>query len=631
MRPLLSCLVALAIVAGVSFRPTPAAAADPHDDLCSALKGRSADVRRAERALSRGADPDLPCQLTVTEFRLRFEGLMLLLATGGAAAVVPGWLGPRAWEQVDEVVAVPPLALASQRRSKGAVDALLDGGASRMGLQGEFATAIAQGELSWAEFLADRAPDKRVAALPPSLLRPAYVDRLVATEPVLRHVEIDWYEATGRFARHPEMLATLQEAGLPREALDGAFERAVFDDEMAWAAVLAERGSRRRLTRFPDAVFLDEARMDALAALRPQLKYVYLQPDDILAAAERNPRFVEQLDAMGLDLVAAAQLLLRDWEYEAVEALAEGGMDVDARPRSTYSRSLLEDASFRGDERAVRLLLDLGATLGDERRDHPVRLAARTGRFAVAELLITEAVPERQRAGWWLVVAEHALERDDLEDLAAALEPERGGGRHDLAPLVDLAVSRRKDDALPLLVPAARDPGRAAQVGLARACELGRPDVVTLVISLGADPTGGVGPTGAPPLHWTVASWSYYQPETVAALIEAGADVQARDGDGRTAVEVALQERAWKSVAVLADAGAPIERDQVEWLLDERWHGKRTIAVIALAAHAERIERRPGWWARRARRADKDRWPPEVVRALEDASERLKEARRQRR
>lgn len=626
---MLPCLVAIAISLGLLAGAGPAVAADPHDDLCSALKGRSADSRRAARALAAGADPDLPCQLTVTEFRLRFEGLMLLLATGGAAAVVPGWLGPRAWEQVDEVVAVPPLALASQRRSRGAVEALLDGGASPMGFEGEYATAVAQGELSWAEFLAQHAHDRRVAQLPASLLRPEYVARLVDTEPQLHGVEIDWYDATSRFARHPEMLATLQDAGLPREALTGAFEYAVVQDELTWAGVLAERGALRSLTTFPDSLLEDRDRMDAVVDLKPRLRYVYLRPEEIEAAAASNPRFVEQLDAMGVDLVQPARLLLADGEYEAVAALVEAGLDVDRSPEMDYERGLLADAVGRGDDLDVAFLLGLGATPGADGGEHPVLIATvGAGDVDIATVLIEEAVPPTERADWWLVVAEQALERNDVQGLGAALRPERGGGRHDLTALVTTAVTRRRDDALAVLVEADRDPTRAVQVGLARACELGHPELVPALVALGARPSDPVEPSALPPLHWTLSSWSYHQANTVAALLAAGADVRGRDAQGRTALDVALQEEAWDSVPVLADASVPMERAQVELLLGGRGHGKRIIAVIALAAHAERIERRPGWWARRARRAEKDRWPPDVVQALEEAASRLRERRR---
>ena len=51
------------------------------------------------------------------------------------------------------------------------------------------------------------------------------------------------------------------------------------------------------------------------------------------------------------------------------------------------------------------------------------------------------------------------------------------------------------------------------------------------------------------------------------------------------------------------------------------------MAVLALAAAAERIDPRPGAWRRRAARAERDRWPSDAVRALEQAAARARSGR----
>ena len=610
--------LALLLVLAVACLPALARAGDAHDNLCSSLTRGSVSGAALERALEQGASPDAPCPITKRDMRLRWEGLALLLATGGAAAVVPGWLGPRAWEEHTQVVPVPPLALASQRRSERGVDLLLEAGADPVGLEGEFAGAVGRGELAWAELLAGTPADRRVGELPRALLTPAQLGRLLALEPGLADAEIDWHEAAARFEVHPEMLDLLLAGGLPHRSTHGAFQKAVDQDRMAFGAALARTGADRRLWSIPASVLGDRDRLEQLVALRPDLEPLILLGSVILDAADRNPALLHQLEAAGLDPIELATPALRYGELEVVEKLVELGMDPSAQPRAPHALPLLTEAVTRGDDEATELLLDLGARVGPDGHHNAARRAARAGEVGLAIAVVERGADPALQPALWRAIVDEGIERRHPEMIEAALAPGRGRGMPGLEELAVRVIDQYRPELLPPLVAGSEDPVGVATAALGRAAEYGRPDDLRLALELGADPNRGTAPDGDSALHRGVGGWRHHQAETVAILVEGGADLQARDRQGLTPLGRALEERCWGAVEPLLAAGARPELALVEQALEQdRLDRDRAAAVTAIIRSEP--EARPRDWKRLWRSAKRKRMDPKLVEALESA------------
>ena len=611
----------LALLVLVSAGAPRSAAAGPHEDLCAALTGGQVSGTRVDRALAAGALPDEPCPVTRREMRLRMAGLALLLATGGAAAVVPGWLGPRAWEEHVEVVPFPPLALASQRRSRAGVQALLAAEAAPGGLEGEFGLAVAQGELGWAEFLASTPAERRVGPVPRAVVTPTQLDRLLALGPGLASAEFEWHEVGGGFDAHPQMVDELLTAGLPREALRGAFQAAVDEDRLAFAAALHRAGAPRSLWQIPPAVLGDHDRLERLVLLEPQLDQLIILDHALIEAGHRNPQLLRQLDRAGVDPVELARPGLTYGNLEVIEVLVELGLDPSREPSEPHRPPLLTDAASKGDREATELLLRLGARVGPDGRYNAARAAARSGELELA-VLVTErgAEPDLQPTLWRAIVEEGITGRRP-ELIEAALAPGRGHGLPGLEALAVDVIDRYQPELLSPLVAGARDPVLVATAGLGRAAQYGRPDDVRLALALGADPNLRAGPDGDSALHRAVTGWRYYQAATVGALIDGGADPESRDRDGRTALGRAIDERCWAAVGPLLDAGARVDVSMVEAALSQGWDSpERTAAVAALVQARPEAPRRT--WRRLVRGAKRNGLDPELVDWLETALER---------
>jgi ankyrin repeat protein len=616
MPRVLALLLALLVL--VSAGLPRAASAGAHEDLCAALTGANVSAGRVDRALAAGALPDDPCPVTQREMRLRMAGLALLLATGGAAAVVPGWLGPRAWEEHTEVVPFPPLALASQRRSRRGVELLLEAGAAPGGLEGEFALAVVQGELAWAEFLTGTPADRRVGELPRAVLTPTQLDRLLALEPRLASAEFEWLEVSGRFDAHPEMVDALLAAGLPHDALRGAFQVAVDEDRLAFAAALHRSGVPRRLWQIPPSVLSDTDRLERLVAFQPDLERLILLESTLLDAGRRNPELLRQLERAGLDPTKLGRQALRAHDLEAIGLLVELGLDPNREPRDAWELSLLAMAARQGDRPAVELLLRLGARVGPDGDRNAVREAARSGATELAVLLVEQGADPSLQPALWQAIVEEGMERRQPAMLEAALAAGRGRGLPGLEERAVEAIDRYQPELLGPLVAGAEDPVRVATAGLGRAAQYGRPDDVRLALSLGADPDRGTEPDGDSALHRAVSGWRYYQAETVDALIEGGADPELRDRQGRRAIERAIDERCWSAVAPLVAAGARVEASMVERTLAEGWYDReRTAAAQVLLEAGPEAPRRT--WRKLLRQARKDRLDPALIRSLETA------------
>jgi ankyrin repeat protein len=204
----------------------------------------------------------------------------------------------------------------------------------------------------------------------------------------------------------------------------------------------------------------------------------------------------------------------------------------------------LADFAGAGNTAAVRLMLDLGFDAGKARvephwvaGETALHVAAARGRQPVAELLIERAAPLEARRhgghtplGVGFLCLEQQSEWTPNEHTLPIVEALiRAGASVDEAALTLTAAVclGRRDDIARL----AKEAGaQEKQKALAAAAYNGRLDAIDTAIALGADPNApnvGLNPD-ATALHNAVCSGSL---AAVQKLVEAGADVDARDGD----------------------------------------------------------------------------------------------------
>jgi len=233
---------------------------------------------------------------------------------------------------------------------------------------------------------------------------------------------------------------------------------------------------------------------------------------------------------------AAAQLDgLRDaarlGDLERVAALLAEGADPNAY-RDSYSP--LMSAAGSGHAEVVALLLQYGAEVEyrDRNGDRALLRAAQNGHAEAVRLL-----------------------------LEAGAAPDSDDDPHSITPL--MAASRYGHAAAArLLLAAGADPRRLDQSdasALHNAALAGSTALVVLLLAAGAEPNP---PGAAPyttPLHYAVDD---DRPEIAFLLIEAGADLEARNSDGETALfRAAAFNRPTILAALLAAGADPDARD----------------------------------------------------------------------
>jgi ankyrin repeat protein len=264
------------------------------------------------------------------------------------------------------------------------------------------------------------------------------------------------------------------------------------------------------------------------------------------AIAARNPSLVASLPAMDHELVARYC-----WEtntnFEAVKLMLDIGFPV-AHPEMSHGYSPLHNAAWAGSADLVDLLIERG---------HPVDLVdpgykATPLGFAIYDCTVEKRHPE----GDFGRVVKSLIEAGSPWD---ALEYPTGDARIDevLQPRmhqrVDGAALLGEEAAVTQLLDASPGPDELTKA-LAGAAKGGHAALCRRLLAAGAAVNGATGRYQVTPLMCAASSASR---DTVALLLEHGADVEAKNLNGSTALHMAIRSGAdLKTIELLLRSGA---------------------------------------------------------------------------
>ena len=277
------------------------------------------------------------------------------------------------------------------------------------------------------------------------------------------------------------------------------------------------------------------ANVNASEALRGQTALMW-------ASAQQHPDVVKTLLEVGASVGARSRARRQlvntsnNADYSGVIEVEQGG----------YTPLLF--AARMGDVDSGRILLENGADLNDKAPlgTSALVIAAHSGHRAFAELLLEKgADPNAMDAGYGALHI--AVQRGDTELvkslLARGADPNayilRGSPTRRVS--ADIAISSYSIGATPLWLAASQ----------------GRADLVRLLAAKGANVR--IDKDGTPAVVEAVATNEQRSLETITALLELGADVDARDKVGNTALHAAAYRGFATIVQALADAGASLK------------------------------------------------------------------------
>ncbi|KAL7918360.1 ankyrin repeat-containing domain protein [Trichoderma austrokoningii] len=268
-------------------------------------------------------------------------------------------------------------------------------------------------------------------------------------------------------------------------------------------------------------------------------------------------------DSLGdsqIALIRAAEL----GRLEAVKLFAERGIDINFA--SETGRTALSWAAGRGYLKLVQYLLEQGASLDlpDAGGCTPVLHAAIKGKASVVEALLDhgadiEGVDNGKRTMLsWTAFLGHEDATRVLLDRRANLEALDKNGQ---TPLHATAGTRHAGIVQMLIDKGANvnsTDGESSPLSLA--AHHGNPQIVRMLLQAGASTEFITTPKKQTPLFLAVMAPSIHALATVDALVSHGADIEARDEDGMTALAHATRKKGKRAVfELLVSRGAKLD------------------------------------------------------------------------
>ena len=345
----------------------------------------------------------------------------------------------------------------------------------------------------------------------------------------------------------------------------------------------------------PDADTRDRRSLPVLAAVLPDLRL-------LRALIERGVDVNRMQDGM-TPLLAATR---DSWHGrpEAVMTLLANG--ADPRSADADGNTPLHHAARSSDPGVAALLRDAGADIDALNRagQSPLGSACACGNWRLARFLLERGAKPEPAGGQPALLAAAGSEEDDAAGVQLLLRHKaRANARdargrsalHDAAAAGHAGVCRALLDA-GADVEARDGEGRTPLLDAARAGAL---DALDVLLAAKADPLATDG-NAANALHLACAA-EHAAPELVQRLLALGIDPQARDADGRSAVDVAGNAGRWPLVGLLDPARAlppslagddapPPERPTLLQLREALLDGAEPRRLGALAAALDRSD-----------------------------------------
>jgi ankyrin repeat protein len=320
---------------------------------------------------------------------------------------------------------------------------------------------------------------------------------------------------------------------------------------LGWAIARGDMKSVRRLVALGAGVSGEDIYylIDACAAGNVELVRLLLERE-----ADGKKRDLNHKDEDGRTALLLAE---RNGHHAIVEMLVRAGASPDSLDdnRST----VLGWAIDRRDEASIRRLVALGAAVSGEYITY-LHKASAAGNVAMVRLLIElGADVNAYDTNWWtpLLYAEHNGHHAVTALLVGARASLDWRDESDERSVLDWAIERNDLASIHRLY----DLGAKIQKGnwgpapLHVASRAGRVEAVRALLELGADVDAreGDGDSGPTALH--IACEMGFA-ETARALVEGGADAAARDKGGNTPLELAVLHGNAETAAVVEEAVA---------------------------------------------------------------------------
>ena len=310
-------------------------------------------------------------------------------------------------------------------------------------------------------------------------------------------------------------------------------------------------------------------------------------------------------------LLATDRLKRRDHIRLLVEAKAHLRDHCDwsgAREVLDLAVSGLAAGIRLSDKGEARRALARVAEIAGSAGEHPVLLGLR----ARAHRLLGEYVQEEEAHRRWLRLASesHPERRETLLALMRARSAVSDGERFSALLGRPFSATAKEESAgwtdlhyaaamnLPGAIQALVDAGMAADVRLRDDSSRFGEALQGILIGLGHEEFKGWNPEGETPLMIAAVAKAH---EAAAALLDAGADIHAKNNDGETPLHYAARRNALETAEWLVGRGADIKaKDNVRQETPLHWAARRNAREIAeLAGRARRRHQSEGQWRRR--------------------------------